>query len=176
MKTYILTIDVEQEEDGRWSAEVLDFPGCAAWGYTREEALAALQEGAQVMLEMMLEYGDPLPKGIEEYEIISESEEVTGSEIVTGVIAGDGNHRDGLIKTYILDVEIEEEEDGRWSADVPYFPGCAAWGYTKEEALSMLQEGAQALLEVIAENGHPIPPEVEKRAVVTESNIVAVTI
>ena len=64
-KTYILTIDVEQEDDGRWSAEVMDFPGCAAWGYTREEALEALQEGAQAMLEMMLEYGDPIPAGIE---------------------------------------------------------------------------------------------------------------
>ena len=45
------------------------------------------------------------------------------------------------MKTYVLDVEVEQEEDGRWSAEVPYFPGCAAWGYTREEALEMLRGG-----------------------------------
>ena len=80
------------------------------------------------------------------------------------------------MKTYILDVEVEQEEDGRWSAEVPYFPGCAAWGYTKEEALEMLREGAQALLEVMLEHGDPIPLEVEARAVVTESSVVAISI
>ncbi len=80
------------------------------------------------------------------------------------------------MKTYILDLEIEQEEDGRWSAEVPYFPGCAAWGYTKEQALEALREGAQALLEVMLEHGDPIPPEVEKRAVITESGVVAITI
>ncbi len=80
------------------------------------------------------------------------------------------------MKTYILDAEVEQEEDGRWSAEVPHFPGCAAWGYNKEEAITMLQEGAQALLEVMLEHGDPIPLEVEKRAIVTESGVIAVTI
>ena len=80
------------------------------------------------------------------------------------------------MKTYLLDVEIEQEEDGRWSAEVPYFPGCAAWGYTREEALAMLQEGAQALIEVMLENGNPLPQEVEDTAVVSETSVVAVTI
>ena len=78
-KTYLLTIDVEQEEDGRWGAEVLDFPGCAAWGYTREEALEALQDGAQAMLEMMLEYGDPIPAGIEK--------NAAAADVKSGVLA-----------------------------------------------------------------------------------------
>ena len=80
------------------------------------------------------------------------------------------------MKTYILDVEVELEEDGRWSAEVPYFPGCAAWGYTKEEALAMLQEGAQALIEVMLEHGDPLPHEVEDRAVISESSVVSVTV
>ena len=80
------------------------------------------------------------------------------------------------MKTYILDVEVEQEEDGRWSAEVSYFPGCAAWGYTREEALEMLKEGAQALLEVMLEHGDPIPLEVEKRAVVTDSSVVTITV
>lgn len=80
------------------------------------------------------------------------------------------------MKTYILDVEVEQEEDGRWSAEVPYFPGCAAWGYTREEALEMLREGAQALLEVMLEHGDPIPAEVQERVVVSDSSVVTVTI
>jgi hypothetical protein len=39
------------------------------------------------------------------------------------------------LKTYILPVEIEEEDDGRWSAEVTALPGCAVWAYSKEEAL-----------------------------------------
>ena len=80
------------------------------------------------------------------------------------------------MKTYILDVEVEQDDDGRWSAEVPYFPGCAAWGYTKEEALATLQEGAQALIEVMLEHGSALPKEVEDRAVVSEASVVAVTV
>ena len=40
----------------------------------------------------------------------------------------------------------------------------------------MLREGAQALLEVMLEHGDPIPLEVEARAVVTESSVVAISI
>jgi predicted RNase H-like HicB family nuclease len=40
------------------------------------------------------------------------------------------------MKTYIFHIEIEQEEDGRWSAEVPSLPGCATWGYTNEEALT----------------------------------------
>jgi predicted RNase H-like HicB family nuclease len=45
-------------------------------------------------------------------------------------------------------VEIEEEEDGRWLAVIPQLPGCATWGYTKEEAIKSLQEAAKAYLEI----------------------------
>jgi len=36
-------IDLEQEEDGRWIAEVLDLPGVLAYRTTQKEALAAVQ-------------------------------------------------------------------------------------------------------------------------------------
>ncbi|PYS57923.1 MAG: HicB family protein, partial [Acidobacteria bacterium] len=35
-----LTIEIEQESDDRWIAEVLDLPGVLAYGLTREEAVA----------------------------------------------------------------------------------------------------------------------------------------
>lgn len=37
------TIEVEQEEDGRWLAEVLELPGVLAYGSTQQEAEARAQ-------------------------------------------------------------------------------------------------------------------------------------
>ena len=52
---------LQEEEDGRWSAWIDSLPGCAAWSYTREEALQALQDGTEVFVECMLEFGQPVP-------------------------------------------------------------------------------------------------------------------
>ena len=57
------------------------------------------------------------------------------------------------MKTYVFNVEIEQDEDGRWGAAIPALPGCATWGYTSEEALEALQEAAQAYLEDMVEAG-----------------------
>ena len=38
-----LTIEVEQEDDGRWIAEVPDIPGTLVYGNTREEAIARVK-------------------------------------------------------------------------------------------------------------------------------------
>jgi predicted RNase H-like HicB family nuclease len=38
-----LTIEHEQEEDGRWLAEVLELPGVLAYGRSPEEAIAKVQ-------------------------------------------------------------------------------------------------------------------------------------
>ena len=43
--------------------------------------------------------------------------------------------KEGDMKTYIFQVEVEQEDDGRWSAWIETLPGCAVWGYTKEEAI-----------------------------------------
>ena len=78
MKTYVFRVEVEQDEDGRWGAEIPVLPGCAAWGYTRMEALEALQDTAQALLEVMMEHDDPLPSEAEE-----EVNVLSGTEIVT---------------------------------------------------------------------------------------------
>ena len=36
-------VEIEQEEDGRWIAEVIDLPGVLAYGRTLEEAKAKVQ-------------------------------------------------------------------------------------------------------------------------------------
>ena len=37
------TIDTEQEEDGRWIAEVLEIPGVLAYGENQQQAFAYVQ-------------------------------------------------------------------------------------------------------------------------------------
>ncbi len=81
MNTYVFRVEVEQDEDGRWGAEIPVLPGCAAWGYTRKEALGALQETAEAFLEVMQKHNDPLPKEAEE-----EVKILSGPDVVTVTI------------------------------------------------------------------------------------------
>jgi predicted RNase H-like HicB family nuclease len=43
-------------------------------------------------------------------------------------------------------IEFEQEEDGRWIADIPALPGVMAYGATKQEARSNVQELAVRVL------------------------------
>jgi predicted RNase H-like HicB family nuclease len=45
------TIEIEQEDDGRFLAEVIGFPGVLAYGNTREEVVAKVQALALRVLE-----------------------------------------------------------------------------------------------------------------------------
>ena len=61
MKSYVLDANLQQEEDGRWSAWIAALPGCAAWGYSKEEALGALTDAAELYIEDMIEEGKEIP-------------------------------------------------------------------------------------------------------------------
>ena len=63
MKTYSFDVAIHQEEDGRWSAWIEALPVCTAWGYNREEALAAIKDAAEAYVEDMLDAGEELPQG-----------------------------------------------------------------------------------------------------------------
>ena len=80
MTTYVFKAELQEEDDGRWSSWIDVLPGCAAWGYTREEALQALQEGTEVFVECMLEYGQPIPS--EEIEGVGEPTVTVTTEAV----------------------------------------------------------------------------------------------
>jgi predicted RNase H-like HicB family nuclease len=54
------TVGYEQEEDGRWIAEVLELPGVMVYGATREEALAKAQALALRVVAERLEHGEML--------------------------------------------------------------------------------------------------------------------
>ena len=55
------TIEIEQEEDGRFLAEVLGMPGVLAYGETREEAIARVQALTLRVLADKLEHGEVTP-------------------------------------------------------------------------------------------------------------------
>jgi predicted RNase H-like HicB family nuclease len=53
-----LHIEIEQEADGRWLAEVRDVPGVLAYGVTRPDAVARVQALALRVLAERLEHGE----------------------------------------------------------------------------------------------------------------------
>jgi predicted RNase H-like HicB family nuclease len=57
-----LTIEVEQEEDGRWLAEVPDLPGVLSYGQTRQEAIERVQVLALRVLADRLDQGEHVPQ------------------------------------------------------------------------------------------------------------------
>ncbi len=53
-----LKLELEQEEDGRWLAEVLDLPGVLVYGQTSDEAILKAQALALRVLADKLEHGE----------------------------------------------------------------------------------------------------------------------
>jgi predicted RNase H-like HicB family nuclease len=53
-----LRVEVEQEEDGRWIAEIPDLPGVMVYGETEDEALARVQALALRVVADRLEHGE----------------------------------------------------------------------------------------------------------------------
>src|SRR5262249_59918709 len=61
---FMLTIEVEREDDGRWIAEIPDLPGVMAYGQTRQEAIEKVQVLSLRVLADRLEHGERVP-GVE---------------------------------------------------------------------------------------------------------------
>jgi predicted RNase H-like HicB family nuclease len=57
------TIEYEQEDYGRWIAEVLELPGVLTYGQTREDAIARAQALALRVVADRLENGGALRAG-----------------------------------------------------------------------------------------------------------------
>ena len=51
-------VESEQEDDGRWIAEVLELPGVLAYGETADEARARVQALALRVIAERLEHGE----------------------------------------------------------------------------------------------------------------------
>jgi len=57
-----IEIEVEQEEDGRWLAEVSELSGVLAYGQTREEAIDRAKALALRVIADRLDHGEPVPE------------------------------------------------------------------------------------------------------------------
>lgn len=57
-----LTVEYEQEEDGRWLAEVPELPGVLTYGQSSVEAIAIAQALALRVLADRLEHGEGAPE------------------------------------------------------------------------------------------------------------------
>lgn len=58
----MLTIEVEQEDDGRWIAEIADLPGVMAYGQTRNEAIERAKALSLRVIADRLENGEEVPE------------------------------------------------------------------------------------------------------------------
>ncbi|MEM9156768.1 MAG: type II toxin-antitoxin system HicB family antitoxin [Cyanobacteria bacterium P01_F01_bin.33] len=58
----------------------------------------------------------------------------------------------------IFQIEIEQEEDGRWLADIPELPGVMLYGQTPDDARTKVQALALRVLAERIESGET-PPE-----------------
>ncbi|NCO66896.1 MAG: HicB family protein [Candidatus Aquicultor secundus] len=56
-----LVLEIEQEADGRWLAEIADLPGVMAYGQTPDEAKARAQALALRVIADRLEHGEESP-------------------------------------------------------------------------------------------------------------------
>ena len=57
-----MKLELEQEEDGRWLAEVPDLPGVLVYGQSREEASSRAKALALRVLADRLEHGETVPE------------------------------------------------------------------------------------------------------------------
>ena len=65
------TIDMEQEDDGRWLAEIPALLGVLAYGATRKEAILHVQTLALRVLADRLEHGETVPAMGEVFAVVA---------------------------------------------------------------------------------------------------------
>ena len=56
-------------------------------------------------------------------------------------------------------VIIKPGEDGFWLAECPSLPGCISQGQSKKEAIQNIREAIEGYIEVLQEDGDPIPED-----------------
>ena len=59
-----MIVEIEQEDDGRWLAEVPELPGVLAYGTSRAEAVGRAEALALRVLADRIEAGEPTPQTV----------------------------------------------------------------------------------------------------------------
>lgn len=57
-----MRVEVEQEQDGRWIAEIASIPGAMAYGATKAEAIAKVEALVLRILADKVEHGEDAPE------------------------------------------------------------------------------------------------------------------
>jgi antitoxin HicB len=58
-------------------------------------------------------------------------------------------------------IVLRKEPEGSYTAIVPALPGCITWGENIEQAMEMAKEAITGYIEVLKEEGEPIPDDNE---------------
>ena len=66
-----MKIEIEQESDGRWIAEIPDLPGVMAYGDSRAEAVAKVETLALRVIADRLEHGETVPEMSELFAVLA---------------------------------------------------------------------------------------------------------
>ncbi len=136
---YAVVVD---EWNGRFESTVPDFPWCSHVCQTADEALRETLDALEFHLNGLLEDGDPIPPPT-----------ATISDVqvqVPTAIDPSGS------TTYRVVIERAPQNLG---AFVPDLPGCISTGRTMDEMLAMIKEAMEAHIELMVEDGDPIPPK-----------------
>lgn len=56
-------------------------------------------------------------------------------------------------------VILTPDEDGGYTVEVPSLPGCVSEGDTLEEALANIKEAIEMYIEILEEDGRPVPED-----------------
>ena len=65
-----LRIETDQEDDGRWIAEIPDLPGVMVYGTSRDEAVSRVKALALRALADRLENGEAIPQAADLFSVV----------------------------------------------------------------------------------------------------------
>jgi predicted RNase H-like HicB family nuclease len=66
---FVMQIEIEREDDGRWLAEIPDLPRAMAYGQTQAEAVAKVKALALRVMADRLEHGEAIPELVEVFSV-----------------------------------------------------------------------------------------------------------
>jgi predicted RNase H-like HicB family nuclease len=64
-KSLLFQVQLAPKHDGNWIAWIGALPGCAAWGASKDEALAMLTQTAGAYVRMLRDKGVAIPDSVE---------------------------------------------------------------------------------------------------------------
>jgi predicted RNase H-like HicB family nuclease len=68
---------------------------------------------------------------------------------------------DEISKSMNLAIELEQEDDGRWIAEIDELDGVVVYGDTKEDAIKNVKTLALRVIADRLENGESLPQQIE---------------